>query len=155
MIRTITSLNDLVSAFGECKQVDFPGTYTLTFEKGKEKRRSLLNRLYYHWLGELSAQTEYGKEYWRGHCKWDIACPILARDDRWFNENIYEPFMENYSYEQVIAIMGTEAIAVTRLMNNKQMSEYLTDLRNKYESEEFVLTDSSDEMMNALYGAKR
>jgi len=155
MIRTITSLNDLISAFGECKQVDFPGTYTLTFERGKEKRRSLLNRLQYHWFGELATQSGYGKEYWRGICKWEFACPILARDDPWFNETIYEPFMETYTYEQIIDIMGTEAIAVTRLMDNKQMSEYLTDLRNKYESEGFVLTDKNDEMMSALYGAKR
>jgi len=115
----------------------------------------LLNRLYYHWIGELAKQSDYGPEYWRGHCKWDLACPILARDDQWFYENIYDPFMENYTYEQIINIMGTEAIAVTRLMSNEQMSEFLTYVRDYYSAEGFVLTDKNDEMMNALYGAKR
>lgn len=154
MIRTITSLDDLVKAFGELKTVDLTKPHTLTFKEGKPRRRDLLNRLQHHWLAELAEQTGYGKEYWRGYCKWEFGCPILARDDEWFQANIHDQFMCTYTYEEIIDIMGTNVISVTSEMSDKQMSEYLTDVRNHANSQGYRLTDKNDMFFEALYGAK-
>ena len=70
MIRTITSLNDLVSAFGECKKAAFPGTYTLTFKERKESRSIEQNAKMWAMLTDISEQVEwhgqkFSKEDWK------------------------------------------------------------------------------------------
>lgn len=159
-MKQITNYNDLVSAFKEIKQMGFDEPHMLRYKADKEKRKDSMSRLYYHWIGEIAEQTKESKDYWRGYFKWHIGCPILARNDPEFNSMIYQPYMEMFTYEEVIKAMGAERkgqswIPITSIMDNSEMSEFLTDFRNHVSEKmpDIILTDKDDIYFSVVHNA--
>jgi len=145
----INNYTDLVSAFKRCKEEDLSIPHVLTFKEGKEKRKDVQNRLLYHWIGEINEQTKEGVDYIRGYFKWTYGCPILAAEDEEFNA-LYDALMDGYTYEEAIKLMGTNIVQVSSKMSVKQMSEYLTHIRDYGNERGLRLTTNEDQAFEAL-----
>lgn len=157
----ITTYDSLVLAFREISQFRVESerngkkALKLSVAGETEARKLSQNRLYYKWLCEISNQSGNGVAYERGFYKWEIGCMILARDDAWFGENIYEKLKESYSYEQAIDVMSKSVIQVSSLMSVKQMSEYLNLINESCIERGINVTTTDDMYFEAVYGAKK
>jgi hypothetical protein len=129
------SLSEMIGAAREIfKEKKY---FTVSFNTGK-KRTVSQNALAHLWYGQVSLETG---EYTPGHvkclCKYHVGVPIIRaipEEDR--SEEVQklcvfcEEILDGMTYETKIAVM--EYMPVTSLMNTKQLSLYLTGVKDNY-----------------------
>ena len=122
-----------------------------------EIREKLLNRLLWHWNGEIAEQSEtHGLLLNEIHeqNKLDIGVPILLKNEK-FSE-VWE-VLRHLTREQKLKLMNEKSkcyIPITSIMNNKEMSEYLSTMRIMWQNQGIRLTDKNDMMQEALGRSK-
>lgn len=106
-----------------------------------EDRSVAQNRLSHKWYGEISTQGgEYTPAQIHDRCKYRYGIPIMV-DDPTFVKFWDRVMSTQPSYEQIVdEIMPITP--VTRLMNVKQMTQYLNDMQREM-SLKYQLTDPS------------
>ena len=100
----------------------------------KQKRTDHQSDLQFVWYTIAEQQGDMTASEYRAVCKLDFGVPILCRDDaeykQAFNENV-----GCYQREVQLSILKSKMIdyPVTRFMNQSQMSEYLSLVKNHLE----------------------
>jgi len=109
--------------------------FTLTIKEGKPRTLSQ-NALVHKWFGEIAKQTHESADQVKRECKFYQGCPILMADDPAFVD-----FIRNLSHlttEQKIAAM--DYIAVTSIMDTKQLGAMCDAVHRKYSAQGIILT---------------
>lgn len=106
-----------------------------------EQRTLEQNRLQMKWHKEASEQLKSGTpKDMRAFAKLHIGVAILCSEDAEFKAE-YDRVMGPLPYETKLALMVEPFdFPVTRLMNKRQKSDYLTALKDHYESQGVQLT---------------
>lgn len=116
--------------------------YTLSFVEGGS--RSLeQNRVQHMWMQELAqqdAQDSHDADWYRAFCKLTIGVPIMRRDDEYFKQQ-YDKVFKRMTYEDKLEAVKVFDLPVTRLMNVKQKTEYLSEIYRKASERGLRLTE--------------
>lgn len=99
------------------------------------------NKLQRLWCNEVSAQLgDRTPEQVRGESKLWFGVPILRHGNQEFAE-LYDSRIKGLPYEtKLMLMMSPFDIAVTSLMNAKQMTQYLNDMHDHWTAQGVVLT---------------
>ena len=130
--------------------VYFPQGRHISLTKLREilgKQRTLeQNRLQMKWHKEAAEQLRSGTpKDMRAFAKLHIGVPLLCSEDAEFKAE-YERVIGPLPYETKLALMVEPFdFPVTRLMKKRQKSDYLTALKDHYESQGVQLTIPEDE----------
>lgn len=115
--------------------------YTVTVEKGAEKRSVSQNRLQRQWLNDAMAQGDMSAEDYRAYCKLHFGVPILRAQDDEFRKK-YDEIFRPLPYETKLELMKVPFdFPVTRLMTVKQKTEYLNQMYTHFTGLGILLTD--------------
>jgi len=125
------------------------GLLKRTFDKYKflsikidhQKRSIISNSLQFHWYAELSNQGDQTANEYRRYCKYHFGLALRAANDEFFQVKMRD-ILKRYPYEERLEMM--DFIDVTSTFNREQMSLYLTEIKNHYTPQGFVLTNSED-----------
>ena len=110
----------------------------------KRDRSAEQNRLSFRWYLEISQHLgDQTTEEIRAHCKAYLGIPILNRDNEAFRET-YNRCIRPLSVENKLEIIERFDIPITRLMNVKQMGEYLNGMQ-VYWSRQGIVLEGTDE----------
>ena len=116
--------------------IGLPLPFTVTIKEGK-KRTLSQNQLIHLWFGEIAKQTHESTDQIKRECKYYHGCPILMAEDPQFVK-----FVENLSHltvEEKIAAM--DYVAVTSVMDTKQLGRFADAVQRKYLGQGLRLTD--------------
>lgn len=114
--------------------------FTLSTATGKH-RTDGQNRLSHQWYKDAAGQQEgIRASDVRAYCKLTIGVPILREENDAYRE-AYDRRVRPLSYEEKIALMGEPFdLAVTRVMNTKQLNRYLDTMQRHYAEQGIILT---------------
>lgn len=116
--------------------------FTVEVTDGRD-RSSEQNRLSHKWYKEISEQSGEAVEDVRARCKLEIGVPILREASEAFRKT-YDKVLKPLDYEDKIeSVRGTD-MAVTRLMNVTQMTEYMDEVFRRHAEFGIVLTVPED-----------
>ena len=110
--------------------------FTVTVRPGKGRTLSQ-NALVHKWFSEIAEQTHESADQIKRECKYYQGCPILMAEDPQFVK-----FVENLSHltvEEKIAAM--DYVAVTSVMDTKQLGRFADAVQRKYLGQGLKLTD--------------
>lgn len=114
--------------------------YCIKIQEQREKRSDAQNRLSHIWYREISKQgQEYTPSGVLALCKYQFGLPIM-RSDHTYMKYWNLARMDELNHEALITML--EVYPMTRLMDAKQMTEYLDTLQ-KVMSRKYQLTDPS------------
>ncbi len=118
--------------------------FTVTVTPGA-KRSPDQNRLQRLWCGEIAGQLgDRTAEDIRGECKARFGIPILCRDSPEFAAE-YDAKIRPLPYEIKMSLLKEPFdFGVTRLMNKKQKTEYLENMRRFWTERGLILTAPED-----------
>ena len=119
--------------------------YTVKIKLFTELRSDLQNRLSHAWYGELADNIkETDAIGYKCFCKLNFGVPIMRAEEDEFRE-VYDCAIKALSYEKKLEIM--KILPVTSLMNTKQLTCYLEQIKNYYfEHSDFDLKYPQDYM---------
>lgn len=104
-------------------------------------RTGAQNRLAQKWYSEIAAQMgDRDREEVRSECKLVFGVPILRRDDVAFCES-YDRILKPLGYDEKLEAIRVFDLPVTRLLNTKQMSEYMDQVQRHWLQQGVRLTD--------------
>jgi len=104
-------------------------------------RSGAQNRISHRWYQDISRQLgDQTTEEVRAECKRRYGVPILLRESPDFAAS-WERVMARLTYEEQVAAIRDFDLPVTRLMNVKQMTEYLDTMGQGYRRNGVHLTD--------------
>ena len=137
----VNSDRTLAEAVGKVKR-EFEKHKYISIKIDTRKRSSQSNSLQFHWYKELAQQSEDTTEsHWRCYCKYHFGLAIRAEADQDFADDMYKP-LKAVPYESRLKVM--RYVDVTSKFNRDQMSRYLNEIKQHFEPEGFVLTNSED-----------
>lgn len=100
-------------------------------------------QLQYHWYKELAEQSVMEAEDYDAYCKLHFGVPILRAGNDDFKQH-YDEHILPLPYETKLALMSSPfSIKITERMNSKELSQYLTAVKEHFSKQGFVLTDNS------------
>lgn len=109
--------------------------YRLTATKGV--RTLSQNAIFHKWVGEIAAQTHCTADQVKRECKFYQGCPILMAENPEFVAFIGN--LRHLTTEEKIAAM--DYVAVTSVMDTKQMAKMCDAVQAKYLPQGIVLTN--------------
>ena len=134
----ITTKKDIANFLIKADKIDLSkGQWEFTAKPYSATRSSQMNRLYQKWLREIAKKTNTPVNEVTNYSKFHFGCPILISESSEF-EAFYGEFISNLVYEQ--ALKSMEFISVTRLFNNKQMTEYMRGVEGYAMQSDTILT---------------
>lgn len=116
--------------------------FTVEVTDGRD-RSSEQNRLSHKWYKEISEQSGEAVEDVRARCKLEIGVPILREASEAFRKT-YDKVLKPLDYEDKIEFVRGTDMAVTRLMNVTQMTEYMDEVFRRHAEFGIVLTVPED-----------
>lgn len=116
----------------------FPMTITIT--QGAP-RSDLQNRLCQRWFTDISRQLgDQSHDYVRAFCKLTIGIPILRAENEEFKGQ-YDRVLKHLSYEEKLEAIRVFDFPVTRLMQTKQMTQFMDEMQRYWGEKAIRLTD--------------
>lgn len=144
ILRTIEDMSRAVTQLINLK-FDDGQAWEFELAEYKRDRSAEQNRLAFKWYGEIFKQRgDKSIQGYRAYCKAHFGIPILVRDDAGFAE-VYNRCIRPLSYEDKLEIIERMEIPITRVMNVKQMTEYL-DAMSMYWAEHGVILSHPEDM---------
>lgn len=136
---------DKAAAIELLKGLDESKPWQFDLRPYKRDRSAEQNRLAFRWYTEISRHLgDQTAEEIRAHCKAYLGIPILNRDNEAFRET-YNRCIRPLSTENKLEIIERMDIQITRLMNVKQMSEYLGAMQMYWSRQGIVLEGTDDD----------
>lgn len=129
----IEGLSRFIAARGK-----FPMTITIT--QGAP-RTDLQNRLSQRWFTDIARQLgDSSHEDIRAFCKLTIGIPILRAENEAFKAQ-YDRVLKHLSYEEKLEAIRVFDFPVTRLMQTKQMTQFMDEMQRYWGGKSIRLTD--------------
>lgn len=129
----IEGLSRFIAARGK-----FPMTITIT--QGAP-RTDLQNRLVQRWFTDIARQLgDSSHEDIRAFCKLTIGIPILRAENEAFKAQ-YDRVLKHLSYEEKLEAIRVFDFPVTRLMQTKQMTQFMDEMQRYWGEKAIKLTD--------------
>lgn len=129
----IEGLSRFIAARGK-----FPMTITIT--QGAP-RTDLQNRLAQRWFTDIARQLgDSSHEDIRAFCKLTIGIPILRAENEAFKAQ-YDRVLKHLSYEEKLEAIRVFDFPVTRLMQTKQMTQFMDEMQRYWGGKAVKLTD--------------
>ncbi len=113
-----------------------------------DKRTLAQNALAFKWYQEIAAaRQDMTVNEVRAECKLTFGVPILRRDNEKFRES-YDRCLADKSYESQMEFIEFTELPVTRIMNKKQLSEYMDKIDAVCRQRGIILTHPEDALRN-------
>lgn len=122
--RVIRTDEERLKVMSRMAEMELP--ITVDIKKGAHvKRSNPQNALQHKWLTEAAQQGDMTYEEQRAYCKLHFGVPILRESSEEYRK-LYDERVKPLPYELKLKMMSHPIdAAVTRVMNKKQMQEYL------------------------------
>lgn len=137
----------------EC--LDQPELWCVDIKKAQKDRKASQNRLQHHWNNEIHEVRNQVKDYpvntlgeLRAFNKLRFGVPILLADED-FNK-VWRMTTGHLNYQAIMEFIEVTDFPVTRLMNVKQMTMFLSDVKTFWNLEGVNLTTSEDFYFEAM-----
>lgn len=124
LAKNVANLNSIIANLDPLQR------HTIKIKPFTETRSDLQNRLSHSWYGELAENLKENDAIgYKCFCKLHFGVPIMRAEEDEFRE-IYDTAIKALSYEKKLAMM--KILPVTSLMNTKQLTSYLEQMKNYY-----------------------
>jgi hypothetical protein len=121
---------DREEVIGKINDIDLKKPWKVDCSPFKPKRSVAMNSLLYAWYSAIAKHTGEGVAYTRGYLKFEYGVPILlARGEAEFDDLI-NSIVDKMQYEQIVALFGTETIAISSVMKVPEMADYLQHIEH-------------------------
>ena len=124
LAKNVANLNSIIA------NLDPTQRHTIKIKAFAETRSDLQNRLSHSWYGDLAENLKENDAIgYKCFCKLHFGVALMRAEDDEFRE-VYDAAIKALSYDNKLAIM--KILPVTSLMNTKQLSSYLEQMKSYY-----------------------